>query len=183
MRRTIISLLTSVSIAVGATAGTAAASPPRKQERKTYLGVRHALIVKHGKRAPGRQILKYGVKKPGHHSRPATAAEVAQTIRNMRALLTPYLAPAPPPIPVAGVLTPRAPAGGALASIRACESGGNYSTDTGNGFYGAYQFTQDTWESVGGSGNPAAASPAEQDARAAKLLATAGAGQWPVCGR
>lgn len=73
-------------------------------------------------------------------------------------------------------------AGGQLAAIRACESGGNYSTNTGNGFYGAYQFTQSTWESVGGTGSPAAASPAEQDARAAALLAQSGSSPWPVCG-
>lgn len=73
-------------------------------------------------------------------------------------------------------------AGGILAHIRACESGGNYSTNTGNGFYGAYQFTQGTWNAMGGSGNPADASPAEQDALAAKLYAGgAGAGNWPVC--
>lgn len=74
-------------------------------------------------------------------------------------------------------------AGGQLASIRACESGGNYSTNTGNGFYGAYQFTQQSWEAVGGTGNPAAASPAEQDKRAAMLMAQSGSGNWPVCGR
>lgn len=74
-------------------------------------------------------------------------------------------------------------AGGNLGAIRQCESGGNYSTNTGNGYYGAYQFTQSTWESVGGSGNPAAAPPAEQDQRAAQLYSSAGAGQWPVCGR
>lgn len=73
-------------------------------------------------------------------------------------------------------------AGGQLAAIRACESGGNYSTSTGNGFYGAYQFTQSTWESVGGTGSPAAASPAEQDARATALLARSGSSPWPVCG-
>jgi hypothetical protein len=74
-------------------------------------------------------------------------------------------------------------AGGTLAAIRSCESGGNYSTNTGNGFYGAYQFTQSTWEGVGGSGSPANASPAEQDRRAAILYSRSGAGQWPVCGR
>jgi Transglycosylase-like domain len=74
-------------------------------------------------------------------------------------------------------------AGGTLAAIRSCESGGNYSTNTGNGFYGAYQFTQSTWEGVGGSGSPASASPAEQDRRAAILYSRSGAGQWPVCGR
>lgn len=73
-------------------------------------------------------------------------------------------------------------AGGSLASIRDCESGGDYSTDTGNGFYGAYQFDQSTWESVGGSGSPASASPAEQDKRAAELMAQSGSSPWPTCG-
>ena len=72
---------------------------------------------------------------------------------------------------------------GHLQAIAACESGGNYSTNTGNGFYGAYQFTQSTWESVGGTGNPAAASPAEQDRRAAMLYAQQGSSPWPVCGQ
>ena len=70
-----------------------------------------------------------------------------------------------------------------LEAIAACESGGNPSTDTGNGFYGKYQVTQSTWESVGGTGNPAAASEAEQDARAAQLYAQQGSSPWPVCGR
>lgn len=75
-----------------------------------------------------------------------------------------------------------APYRGWLASTRQCESGGNYSTNTGNGFYGAYQFTLSTWASVGGQGNPAYASPLEQDYRAVILLRRSGAGQWPVCG-
>lgn len=71
----------------------------------------------------------------------------------------------------------------ALEAIAACESGGNPQTDTGNGFYGKYQFTLATWQAVGGAGNPAQASEAEQDQRAATLLAQAGPGQWPVCGQ
>ena len=70
-----------------------------------------------------------------------------------------------------------------LRAIAACESGGDYSANTGNGFYGAYQFTQSTWASVGGTGNPAAASPAEQDKRAAMLYAQSGSSPWPVCGQ
>jgi hypothetical protein len=70
-----------------------------------------------------------------------------------------------------------------LEAIAACESGGNPGTDTGNGFYGKYQFTLQTWASVGGSGNPAAASEAEQNRRAAALFAREGASPWPVCGR
>jgi hypothetical protein len=70
-----------------------------------------------------------------------------------------------------------------LEAIAACESGGDPATDTGNGFYGKYQFDLPTWQSVGGSGNPAHASEAEQDRRAAMLYAQAGASPWPVCGR
>jgi Transglycosylase-like domain len=72
---------------------------------------------------------------------------------------------------------------GYLAAIAACESGGNPAADTGNGFYGKYQFTLSTWQSVGGSGNPAAAPEAEQDRRAAALYAQQGSSPWPVCGR
>ena len=70
-----------------------------------------------------------------------------------------------------------------LQAIAACESGGNPATDTGNGFYGKYQFTLETWQAVGGSGNPAQASEAEQDRRATMLYARSGASPWPVCGR
>lgn len=71
-----------------------------------------------------------------------------------------------------------------LRSIRACESGssGGYRADTGNGFYGAYQFDLQTWRSVGGKGNPAHAKPREQDFRAAKLFRSRGSSPWPVCG-
>lgn len=69
-----------------------------------------------------------------------------------------------------------------LQAIAACESGGDPTTNTGNGFYGKYQFTMSTWQSVGGTGNPAAASEAEQDRRAAMLYAQSGASPWPVCG-
>lgn len=73
--------------------------------------------------------------------------------------------------------------GGDLASIRACESGGNYGAVSSSGRYrGAYQFDQQTWESVGGSGDPAAASPAEQDARARALQQQRGSSPWPNCG-
>ena len=71
----------------------------------------------------------------------------------------------------------------ALEAIAACESGGNPATDTGNGFYGKFQFTLQTWQSVGGTGNPAQASEAEQNRRAAILYAREGSSPWPVCGR
>lgn len=70
-----------------------------------------------------------------------------------------------------------------LQKIAQCESGGNPSAIGGGGLYrGKYQFSRSTWASVGGSGDPAAASEAEQDKRAAILLAQAGTSPWPVCG-
>lgn len=67
--------------------------------------------------------------------------------------------------------------------LRFCESTETYNIDTGNTFYGAYQFTWETWGTVGGSDNPADAPPAEQDARARWLYATRGSQPWPICGR
>ena len=82
---------------------------------------------------------------------------------------------APPPAP------PAQPAGGVWAELRQCESGGNYGDNTGNGYYGAYQFSLSTWYSLGETGLPSNAPPAVQDAAAQRLQATAGWGQWPVC--
>lgn len=72
----------------------------------------------------------------------------------------------------------------AWEKVRHCESGGNYSAVSGSGRYrGAYQFSRATWSSVGGSGDPAAASREEQDYRAKVLYDRSGRGQWPHCGR
>lgn len=69
-----------------------------------------------------------------------------------------------------------------LDVIRKRESGGNYSAVSPSGRHrGAYQFDQRTWESVGGSGDPAAAPPEEQDARAAELMRRRGTQPWSVC--
>ena len=87
------------------------------------------------------------------------------------------------PLPAASDIPPKnfpADVTSTLACIRHYESRGNYGDDTGNGFFGAYQFDVQTWRSVGGSGNPAEASPAEQDARAARLLAERGLEPWPT---
>jgi hypothetical protein len=76
-----------------------------------------------------------------------------------------------------------AAAEGGWAALRRCESGGNYQTNTGNGFYGAYQFDLQTWQSMGGTGLPSDAPPEEQDARAHALYAQRGSQPWPICGR
>jgi hypothetical protein len=69
------------------------------------------------------------------------------------------------------------------ANLRACESGGRYNINSGNGFYGAYQFHPQTWRNLGYPGLPHQASPEMQDEAARKLQARSGWGQWPVCSR
>jgi uncharacterized protein YabE (DUF348 family) len=66
--------------------------------------------------------------------------------------------------------------------IAQCESGGNWSTNTGNGYYGGLQFSAATWHSVGGSGLPSDASREEQIKRAKILQARSGWGQWGCAG-
>ena len=67
-------------------------------------------------------------------------------------------------------------------AIAQCESGGNWSTNTGNGAYGGLQFKQATWSANGGVGNPATASREEQIRVAENVLQTQGLGAWPTCG-
>jgi hypothetical protein len=70
-----------------------------------------------------------------------------------------------------------------LDSIASCESGGDPTAVSSDGSYrGKYQFDYGTWESVGGSGDPAAAPEAEQDYRAALLYSQSGSSPWPICG-
>jgi hypothetical protein len=69
------------------------------------------------------------------------------------------------------------------AALAKCESGGRPNAVSGTGKYrGMYQFSQGTWNAVGGSGDPAAASADEQTYRAQLLYQRSGAGQWPHCG-
>jgi hypothetical protein len=67
-------------------------------------------------------------------------------------------------------------------AIAECESGGNWSINSGNGHYGGLQFKQATWTSNGGRGNPATASRAEQIRVAENVLRTQGLKAWPKCG-
>ena len=104
--------------------------------------------------------------------------------------------PAPAPVRASRDRAPSAPSGrsapesggaapsGGFAALAQCESGGNPRATNPSGKYrGLYQFSRETWASVGGSGDPAAASVAEQTRRAQMLLNRSGAGQWPECGR
>jgi LysM repeat protein len=65
--------------------------------------------------------------------------------------------------------------------LAACESGGNWAINTGNGFYGGLQFTLSSWQAAGGSGYPNEASRDEQIARGQVLQSRQGWGAWPAC--
>jgi hypothetical protein len=71
-------------------------------------------------------------------------------------------------------------------AVAQCESGGNWSISTGNGYYGGLQFNRGTWKAYGGTkyaSTAAGASRAEQIRIAEKVLDGQGIGAWPVCGK
>jgi len=97
-----------------------------------------------------------------------------------------YSAPAVSSAPVRSAPAPSAPVtysgdGGVWDRLAACEAGGNWAINTGNGFYGGLQFTLSSWAAAGGSGYPNQASREEQIARGQILQARQGWGAWPAC--
>jgi resuscitation-promoting factor RpfB len=73
------------------------------------------------------------------------------------------------------------PSGSVWDKLAECESGGNWSINTGNGYYGGLQFSLSTWRAYGGTGMPHEASREEQIAVAKRVQASQGWGAWPAC--
>jgi resuscitation-promoting factor RpfB len=87
--------------------------------------------------------------------------------------------PKPEPAPAANYVS----GGSAWDRIAACESGGNWAANTGNGYYGGLQFSLGTWQSYGGTSRPDLTSREYQISIAEKVAAAEGGyGAWPVCG-
>lgn len=195
MRRIVAVMMAAlVMLPLSASASAAEFSKTEHKYLKAYDRVAH----KHGERAPGRNIVRQGVRyrwasKDGHRKawkvREARFRDVKQSLLRLRALLRPVppnltLRAGAPRLPPGYIATAVVAPGAALQKIAACESGGDPTAISPDGAYrGKYQFTRSTWASVGGTGDPAAAPEGEQDARAATLLNRSGPGQWPVCGR
>jgi soluble lytic murein transglycosylase-like protein len=164
--------------------------------KQRYSALYHAVKKRHGSRAPGRNIRKLGIRfdvkadgKAGPwQTRPAKPSEIRTSIRQLRTLLRPARSllvrrAVPPGQAPAGVLKPSVTGGAVLRRIAQCESGGNPGAVSPSGQYrGLLQFDYQTWQSVGGTGDPAAASAAEQYSRGAMLYARTGPRSWPVCG-
>jgi hypothetical protein len=70
-----------------------------------------------------------------------------------------------------------------LHRLRTCESGNNYQENTGNGYFGAYQFSRSTWHGLGFHGRPDQAKHVTQDRAAKRLHRESGWGAWPSCSR
>jgi LysM repeat protein len=86
------------------------------------------------------------------------------------------------PLPAAAPRRATTVAGGSVWDrLAQCESGGNWSANTGNGFSGGLQFSPGTWRANGGSGSASNASRSQQIAVAQRVLASQGWGAWPAC--
>jgi hypothetical protein len=167
----------------------AGSSLPLRSELVKYSSLYHHVRHQEGRRAPGRNIRRHGVRFKYHHdgrkhwaTRPATAHEVAASIHHLRQLLRPNVVAVPPSRPPGGVMSP-----GSVPPNRIvqCESGGNpraVNTSNPDRPAGLYQITTATWlGNGGGQYAPTAdlATPAEQAIVAARIWdGGRGAGQW-----
>lgn len=161
--------------------------------------VRRAVVKKYNKRKPGRDICRQGQRDgsaPSVHKltryyhtlqrilHPPPPPVVTQVVAPATSSTASTGSTASPPAPVSSAAGSGSVAGGTLSAIAQCESGGNPSAVDPTGTYrGKYQFDYQTWQSVGGTGDPAAAPESVQDALAQKLYSQRGSAPWPVCGR
>ncbi|MCU1658565.1 MAG: transglycosylase, partial [Pseudonocardiales bacterium] len=122
---------------------------------------RRTLVSRHVLSQPTTQVEKVGIK-----ARPV--------------VVTP-----PAPAPTQSATPPASTSGLNWDAVAACESGGNWHINTGNGFYGGLQFDSGTWLSNGGGAYASRADLAsreQQIAVANRLYAARGSSPWPVCG-
>ncbi|HEV3363995.1 MAG TPA: transglycosylase family protein [Acidimicrobiia bacterium] len=135
--------------------------------------------------APAQAFIRRPPYAPGSYGRSidrqALRQRIARQQRASRSGTRQRVVPAPTPKPA----TAAARAGDALIwqRLRNCEAGGRYDRNSGNGYYGAYQFSAGTWRGLGYKGLPHQAPPEVQDEAARKLQARSGWGQWPACAR
>lgn len=112
----------------------------------------------------------------GRHRRPSTTRTIA-----FRTVAAGVVIGAP----ILGLVTPASAAPNSTwDAVAQCESGGDWSINTGNSYYGGLQFDQSTWDAYGGQSYAARADEASKGAQIAvaeRTLAAQGWGSWPVC--
>jgi hypothetical protein len=183
MRKVILAIF--IVLIMGATVAPAEAS---KGLCTRAYSVRAAVVKKHGTRAPGRNICRYGVQSRfnKHWTKKPTNAQKAAYLRALKDILH-------PPIYLSAVGTPEREPAGTLSprgSLPYCtwgpESGGNYHgpNNPSSGASGKYQITPGTWAAYGGTkyaGQARDATPAQQDEIAAKIASQGGLSNWVNC--
>ncbi|MFJ2257493.1 transglycosylase family protein [Streptomyces sp. NPDC087844] len=115
----------------------------------------------------------------GKHRRP-TLANRTTRLATLAGVTTAAVA-----VPLMGATGASAATASEWDTVAQCESGGNWSINTGNGYYGGLQFSSSTWAAYGGSSYASTAdqaSKSQQIAVAEKVLASQGKGAWPSCG-
>jgi hypothetical protein len=152
----------------------------RQPYQARYLRLYDHYAEKFGAGQAGRNIVADGYREKDGDVRGPTKDEVVARSRDMASALNPQ-STTTDSAPATTTTTTSTYSGGAASSTTQCESGGDYSANTGNGYYGAYQFDQSTWDAYAPSGysgtNPASAPPAVQDQAAASVPYNA----WPSC--
>jgi Transglycosylase-like domain len=200
-KRTIVAATATAALTLPVAATAAVPSSTAHRYRKDY----HAVAQKFGTRAPGRNILKQGLR----GGRRAHTSDVLRSIGVLERMLHPApvlqktytpaplaapsqsaAAPAPPAAPSstssssssAQPTTTQSTSGGGYSIpsyIVQCESGGNWhAVNPSSGAGGAYQIMPSTWRAYGGTGLPQDASPSEQSAIASKIWNSSGPGAW-----
>ena len=172
--------------AMAQTGGTEAQQQPQAQQQTTTTAPAKKPTTKQIQRALGIKAdgifgpkTKRALKNYQRRNRlKVTGRADTRTLRSLGLVGQPVssgLDAAPTPIP--------AEAKTVLDQIAQCESGGNIAAESRDGrYFGKYQFSQPTWEAMGGTGSPAEADEATQDQLAYKLYQQRGTAPWPTCG-
>ncbi|HEU5448661.1 MAG TPA: transglycosylase family protein [Acidimicrobiia bacterium] len=149
------------------------------------LAVTGTLLISDVMAAPAHAFIRRPNHAPGSYARSIDRQALRQRIvrqqRASRSATRQRVVPAPTPKPVTAAARPSDDQ--IWQRLRNCEAGGRYERNSGNGYYGAYQFSAGTWRSLGYKGLPHQAPPEVQDEAARKLQARSGWGQWPACSR
>lgn len=184
MRSLIATAAVALTAAVASPAIAADHAPKHVTTCEKAFVVRASVVHKHGARAPGRNICRFGVKHSNGTVVKATYDQKKRYLRQLRLLIQPYTTASAPAQKPAGVLTAHA-AYALPHSIVMCESGGNpraVNASNPDRPAGLYQIITSTWLAHGGgqyAPTADAATPAQQSIVAAKIWnGGAGAGQW-----
>jgi len=151
------------------------------------LAVTGTLLTSDVMATPASAFIRRPANAPGAYARSidrqALRQRIARQQRASRSGTRQRVVPAPTPTPKPVTAAARPSDDLIWQRLRNCEAGGRYDRNSGNGYYGAYQFSAGTWRSLGFKGLPHQAPAEVQDEAARKLQARSGWGQWPACSR